>query len=414
MQARQTPTRSALRELSDDVLDHHHGGIDQHADGDRQSAERHQIGRESELLHQDEGGQRRQRQDQRHGQGRARIAEKEHQQHDDQDRGLDQRLGDGMDRALDQHAAVVEDIEPDALGQTGRQFIELGLDAVDQGARIGAAQRQHQRLDRLALTIAGHGAIAGQGREPDLGDIGHAHRLAGVAADHDRPQVVERLDGAGTAHQQDFLAFVEPAGAVVAVVGRDGLAQLVQTEAARREPRIVRHHLEGGHETAERVDVGHAGHRTQGGTDGPVEQVAPLGETERTALDAEHEHLAQGRGHGRDPAFDALGQIAPDAVEPLGDLLACPDDVGPFGEVDGDVGERVLGDRAQHGLTRQTQHLDLDQTGDARGHFLGRHARRLDDDLDLSGRDVGKGVDGRELNGAPAAADEQRHDQQHQ
>ena len=51
-----------VRQMRDDVLDHHHRGVDQHADRDRQPAEAHQIGRQAELAHQHERGQRRQRQ----------------------------------------------------------------------------------------------------------------------------------------------------------------------------------------------------------------------------------------------------------------------------------------------------------------------------------------------------------------
>jgi hypothetical protein len=67
-----------------DVLDHHHRRVDQHADGDRQAAQAHQVGRHAEIAHQDEGDQRRQRQHQRHGQRRAQVTEEQHQQHDHQ------------------------------------------------------------------------------------------------------------------------------------------------------------------------------------------------------------------------------------------------------------------------------------------------------------------------------------------
>jgi hypothetical protein len=117
VQRRQVVRR--LGQLAFDVLDHHHGGIDQHADGDGQAAQAHQVGRQPEHAHQDEGGQRRQRQHQGHDQRRAQVAEEGEQQHDDQHDGFEQRLGDRADRPLDQIAAVVEGFDRDARRQVG-------------------------------------------------------------------------------------------------------------------------------------------------------------------------------------------------------------------------------------------------------------------------------------------------------
>jgi hypothetical protein len=54
---------------------------------------------------------------------------------------------------------------------------------------------------------------------------------------------------------------------------------------------------------------------------------------------------------------------------------------------------RVIGDRAQHVLVGDAQHLHLDRRDHPAFHFLGRHARRLQDDLDLRGTDVRKRID---------------------
>ena len=63
----------------------------------------------------------------------------------------------------------------------------------------------------------------------------------------DGAQVVEGLDAALDAHQQRFLALGEAAGAVVAVVGLEGAAQIGERQAARLERQQVRHHLETAH-----------------------------------------------------------------------------------------------------------------------------------------------------------------------
>ena len=46
-------------EMADDVFHDHDRCIHQHADGDSQTAQRHQVGGHAELLHQDEGDEHR-------------------------------------------------------------------------------------------------------------------------------------------------------------------------------------------------------------------------------------------------------------------------------------------------------------------------------------------------------------------
>jgi hypothetical protein len=71
-----------LGELALDVLDDHHRRIDQHADGDGEAAQAHQVGRQADGAHQDEGGERRERQHQRDDQRRAQVAEEGEEQQD--------------------------------------------------------------------------------------------------------------------------------------------------------------------------------------------------------------------------------------------------------------------------------------------------------------------------------------------
>ena len=73
----------------------------------------------------------------------------------------------------------------------------------------------------------------------------------------------------------------------------------------------------------------------------------------------------------------APGQVAHHAGEALADLLARPVDVGAVVEVEGHVGQRVLGGGAQDALVRDAQHLLLDGHRDARLDLLRRHAGAL-------------------------------------
>jgi hypothetical protein len=57
---------------------------------------------------------------------------------------------------------------------------------------------------------------------------------------------------------------------------------------------------------------------------------------------------------------------------------------------------------------RNAEHFLLDRHGEAGFDLFRRHARGLQDDLDLGGRYIGKGVDGQAEQGLHAGADQQR------
>ena len=62
-------------QMGDDVFHHHHGGVHQHADGDGQATQAHQVGRHAELAHEDESGQCRQRQHHGHHHGGPEVTQ---------------------------------------------------------------------------------------------------------------------------------------------------------------------------------------------------------------------------------------------------------------------------------------------------------------------------------------------------
>jgi hypothetical protein len=69
------------------VLDHHHGRVHHRADGDRDAAQRHDVGVDALVAHHDEGGQDAQRQRDDGHQCRAQVPQEEHA-----DRGHDEEL----------------------------------------------------------------------------------------------------------------------------------------------------------------------------------------------------------------------------------------------------------------------------------------------------------------------------------
>ena len=213
-------------------------------------------------------------------------------------------------------------------GSAWRQLGELGIDPLAARPGVGTAQREHQTLDGLAAAVAGDGAVAGQGGKRTCATsairTGSARSPpTTMAATSSSVRIAPWLRTSRTSSP----SFRRPAPSLRLL--RSGHRGGDRARSPCGHTGVVRHHLEAGDEAAEGVDFRHAGDRAQGRADRPVEQVAALGQRQVAALDAEHEHLAERRGHGGDPAVDAVGQIAPDGVEAVGHLLARPIDVRP-------------------------------------------------------------------------------------
>jgi hypothetical protein len=373
-------------------MPNHDGRVDEHADRDRKPAQAHEIRRHVEKRHEQKRDQRGQRQHERHGHGGAQVAQKQHEQHNHEHHGLRQRTRDRAYGARHEVAAIVKDIHLDAIRQRRGDLLELGAGAGYDVAGIRAAQPENQALHGFGRAVLGHGTVARDRAETCFGHVCDPHGYPVVHGHDDPLEIVERLDATLGAHQQGLLALADTSGTIVAVVGRDGLFEHERIDPAPGHTHGIRNDLEAPGITAEHVHVGHTRHGPQGRPNDPFQQRAPLGQA-RIAIDREHEHLAQRRRHRCHAALDTLGQQVLDIAEPLGNLLPGPVDVGTFGEIERDIGQRILRDGAQHGLIGYAEELHLDRRRDTRFDLLGRHARRLDDDLDLGRRDVGKRVD---------------------
>ncbi len=245
--------------VADDVFDDHDRAVHQHADGDGQAAQRHQVGGHAELLHQNESDEHRQRQRQGHDQRGAQVAEEQHQQDDDQHDGFGERLGDRADGALHQAAAVVEDLGRHALRQGGCEFGEFRVHTFHYLLRVRAAQTEHQAFHRFAFPVHGHHAIARQAADADLGDVADADRVVARVGDHDVFHVVQCLDAAFGAYQQRFVAVTQASCAIVAVVGLQRLLQLQHGESACSKCGVIGDHFEAARQAAQRIDIGYAG-----------------------------------------------------------------------------------------------------------------------------------------------------------
>ncbi len=78
--------------MANDVFGHHDAGVDEHADGDRDPAERHDVGGDARALHKEKGSEDRERQGQRDDQDAAEVPQKEDVGKGDEDDLFDQRV----------------------------------------------------------------------------------------------------------------------------------------------------------------------------------------------------------------------------------------------------------------------------------------------------------------------------------
>jgi hypothetical protein len=128
-------------QLAVQALDHHDRGVDHHADGDGDAAERHDVGVDPLRVHDTEGGEHAERQADEDHQRRAQV-QQEHRDHQgDDDHFLAQLLAEVGDGAVDDAGTVIGGDDLDALGQPGLQRLEPVLDVADYLWRAFSPQR---------------------------------------------------------------------------------------------------------------------------------------------------------------------------------------------------------------------------------------------------------------------------------
>ena len=402
--------------VADDVLRHDDARIHQDADGDGDAGQRHDVGGDAELVHQDEGDQDGGRQGQGDDQDAAEVEQKEDVHQGDEDDLLRQGLLERIDGTLDQVAAVVEGDDADTLRQPRGQAGQPCLDVLDDAVGVLAIAHDHDAADHLA-PIHIQGAAAEIPADADGRDIAQIQRRAAVGHHRDGLQVGGALHQADAAHDELGAVLLDGLAADIEVGLADSVQDLTQGGAVEFE------HLRGdldlilAHEAADAGDLGHAGHGGELIADEGVLQGAQRAQVLSAGLVLEVVLVdpAQAGGVWAEACDHPLREQVAEGIQPLQDPGA--------GEVDVDL---VLEDHRQEGEAEHgagAYRLDPGQSlqghrqgvGDLVLHLLGRAARpvRVDDDLVL--REVRDGIDGDALEGeqAPGAeGDEAAQDQE--
>ena len=246
--------------MRSNVLDDDHRWINQLANGNCQPAETHQIGSQSEIIHQQEREQGDHRQNQGNRERRAQIAQKQNQKNYYQHRGFDQRMDNGLGCLVDQMTAIVENIHLDPLRQGRANFFQFLFDTLNHQPDIGATQTEHQPLDDLALTVLTHGPIARQGTEPDFGNVTHGDGNVITLGHHDIADVFQSSDAPLCAHQQGFLSLNQSPSPIITIIGLQRFCQGLHAYAARRQAGRIWDNFITAHLATEGIDIGHSRH----------------------------------------------------------------------------------------------------------------------------------------------------------
>ena len=171
---RRFDARAAFLAVPDDVLQDHDRIVDQHADRERDAAERHDVERQVEHVHHDEGADHRHRDREAGNEGRAGVAQ---EQVEDQDReqAADQRgLAHLADRRGNELRLVVDELHLAAGRQRLGELLDAHADAVGELHRVGVAFLVDGELDGLAAVHA-RDRLAVLVAARDRGDVAQVH-----------------------------------------------------------------------------------------------------------------------------------------------------------------------------------------------------------------------------------------------
>ena len=178
---------AVLLHMAIDVLDGDGRVVDQNADRERQTAERHDVDRLTEQGQRDQRAEDRERYRHRDDQGRAPAAEK-CEDHEAGQRGGDQALADDRcDGRFDEARLISDDFERDSRRKRVPNRREAILDPGDDVEGGGGADLQDRHQHALA-PIQLHDVGLRRRAVVDVGDV--AHEDDG-AVDHFDRQTVE-------------------------------------------------------------------------------------------------------------------------------------------------------------------------------------------------------------------------------
>ena len=383
-----------------DVLDHDNRSVDEHADRDRDAAQRHDVRAEPLGPHHDEGEQDGHRNRQDRHEGGTEVEQEDQTDHRDDDRLLYQGVRQRLDGAFDQSGPVVGDRDLDVVGHAAGQLGQTLLHPLDRRSGVGAGADDDDAAHRLALAVPVDQAAADLRSDRHVRHVPDQHRhAAGAGRQNDRLQVPQFPHVAAAAHHVLAFGHLDQAAADVRVRLLDRPPHDRQGKTVGPEPDRVHLDLVLAHEAADRRDFGDSFDREQAVLQVPVLERTEFGQGPRPGVQHVHEGPTDAGGVRPELRRDTLRQPALKPRHRLEHPGACPVEVRAVLEdhVDeGEAEERVAADDLG---VRHREHRRGDRVGHLVLHDLGRLARelRVEDDLDVG--EVGDRVDARRPDG---------------
>ena len=169
--------------------------VHEHADGDRDASEAHDVGRNAAVVHREERHEHGERKGQRHDEDRAHVHEEHHVRHRYQGDLLEQCDPKRVDGSVDEARAVVEGHDANALGQPGLNLGDADFHAVDDLACVRAAARHHHTADGFVRTLDQRGYTE-RVADVHVGHLAHEHGHTVRGPNDDVGDVVDRFDQA--------------------------------------------------------------------------------------------------------------------------------------------------------------------------------------------------------------------------
>ena len=389
------------------------GVVDQRADGDDQSTERHAVDRQSRRPQPGHRGQQREGNGDERDRAGAQVGQEHEGDEDHEQRPVAKGGIEVVECQLDEVRLAEETrIELHAGRQLRRELVQDGFELA--GERQGIDVRlpvdaQDHRRSSIARAVAPLERFA----DAQLGDVAHADRLRIPRRDDGGADAVDVADASGPLDQVLLPAREAEPGRGVAARSPESLLDGAQGDAVARQPRRLDQHLE---LPALAADDGHLRHPRGGQQPPPDEHLGRRPEVQRGGPGDggrrvrreghEHDLAHDRRERSQHRGLDAVGQRCRDPRELLDHRLARAVDVGAPVEVDPDHRDADRGGRAHPPDLGRAVEGRLDGEGDERLHVAGGEAVTLDQDRHGRSGHVGQHVD-RHARGHVASRHEQ-------
>ena len=172
------------RKQPDRVFHQHNGAVAEHADGDGEPGQSHEIERHAEETHHEEGGEGRHGQLQRHQRRRPEVAHEENQNQQHQDGTLQQRATHGAEGRGHQLVAIVKGHYFHVRRQRLPSQLELLPHPVHHVTARPTAQHEHDAGYGLPTAVSADSALTDLGCELHFGHLPEHDRHAVAVSDH--------------------------------------------------------------------------------------------------------------------------------------------------------------------------------------------------------------------------------------